>query len=166
MNHTHDHHIGLAIGGMNTNIIFEHPSPVCTVLINEATGQELYRIDTPSRVVGSVTKVFRCDPATPSTPSLMPDPHLGVDKPREGRSSDELNPFPGAKPDGPDEGCGNEGDSEVGGAGEEVVGVEPPLVEKEIARWYWKLFSSPRMVFEGKISTRAEYMPLKGKLRS
>ena len=158
------YHIGLPTGSMNTKIIFTRSSPVRTVLVNEATGQELYRIDTPRRVVGSVTRVFRRDAATPPASNLTSDLTLESD---ESRGSDERNSLPGARSDDRDEENGNEGNGHgVEGAEEGAVGEESPLVENEIARWYWKWFSSPRMVFEGKISTRAEYMPFKGKLRA
>jgi len=53
----------------------------------------------------------------------------------------------------------------VDGAEGAAVGEDSPLVDNEIARLYWKWFKSPRIVFEGKIRTRAEYMP-RGKMRA
>lgn len=144
---------------MNTKIIFTRSSPIRTVLINEATGKEVYRIDTPRRVVASVTRVFRCDPAKPPVPNVASDSRRDVD---EFRGSGDWNPLSGTRPDDSDEGNGNEDEGGVGGEG---LGEESPLVENEIARWYWKWFSSPRLVFEGKISTRVEYMPIVGKLK-
>lgn len=132
-------------------------SPVRTILVDEATGRELYRIETPRLVLaGSVTKVFRCDPATAPTSNLLSDHSGDAGEPRESHSSEDWNPLPGAKPDDHDAENDNEDD-----AAEEL-----PLVKNEIARWYWKWFSSPRLVFEGKISTRAQYMPFKTKMRA
>jgi hypothetical protein len=148
---------------MNTKIVFSRSSPIRTILVNEATGRELYRIETPTRLVGSVTRVFRCDPA--ATPNPISN-HSEADEPHEVRSSEEWNPLAGAKPDDPDAENGNEGENGVGGAGEATVAEESPLVKNEIARWYWKWFSSSRLVFEGKITTRAKYMPFKTKMRA
>ena len=162
--------LGFPTGKMNTKIIFTRNSPVRTVLINEATGKELYRIDTPRRFIGSVTRVFRCDPATPSaanpTPTT-PRPQLDADEsPEPGYSSEEeWRLLTGANSDNAGEENGNAIESEVESAGEDGLGEDLSLVEDEIARWYWKWFSSPRMVFEGKIRTRAEYMPLRSKVR-
>jgi hypothetical protein len=148
---------------MNTKITFTRRSPIRTVLVNEETGRELYKIDTPIRFVGSITRVFRCDSPTTCTPNPMSN-YLETDEPHEGRSSEEWNPPAGEELDDPYAENGNEGESGVDGAGGEAV-AESPLVKNEIARWYWKWFSSPRIVFEGKISTRAEYMPLKSRVR-
>lgn len=146
---------------MNTKIIFTRYSPIRTVLVNEATGQELYRIDTPRRFGGRATRVFRRGPVTPSVAGASNPMHTSqsdfdADEPHEGSGSDDWNSLTGTRLDG----FGGDGDV----AGEETLGEDSPLIENEIARWYWKLFSSPRLVFEGKVSTRAEYMPLKGKL--
>ena len=155
---------------MNTKIIFTRNSPVRTVLINEATGKELYRIDTPRRFIGSVTRVFRCNPATPSaanpTPTA-PQPQSNADEPHEPgyNSEEELRLLTGANSGNSEEEDGNATESGAESAREDGLEEDSPLVEDEIARWYWKWFSSPRMVFEGKIRTRAEYMPLRSKIK-
>jgi hypothetical protein len=149
---------------MNTKIIFTRNSPVRTALVNGTTGQELYRIDTPRRFVGSVTRVFRCDPAVPPATNLMPRLHWDANEPYEGYDSEEWKILVGARSDGCGE--GEEGESGASAAVvDEVSGEDLPLVENEIARLYWKWFASTRIVFEGKIRTRAELMPLKGKLK-
>ena len=162
---TPSHDLAVPTCGMNTKIIFTRNSPVRTVLVNGTTGQELYRIDTPRRFVGSVTRVFRCDPVVPPIPNLMPRLQWDADEPYEGYDSEEWKLLARAKSDrrGEDD---NEGDSGVAAAADvdEVLGEDLPLVEDEIARLYWKWFASTRIVFEGKIRTRAELMPLKGKL--
>ena len=156
--------LAFCLGEMNTKIVFTRNSPLRTVLVNEATGQELYRIETPPRFVGSVTRVFRCDPATPSVPDLAPRPQSEyVTEPYEGRSSYDWRLSVGGMPGRPGKDSGDEGG--IGDAGDGSLEESTPLVKNEIARLYWRWFKSPRMVFEGKIRTRAEYMPLKGKLR-
>ena len=151
---------------MNAKIILStRNSPVRSVLVNETTGQELYRIDTPRRFVGRVTRVFRRSPATPSAPNPMPQSPRDGDEPHEDRVSEELELVATGRTHNSGEVSGNEEESGVDGAGEETLGEDSPLVENEIARIYWKWFSSPRIIFEGKIRTRAEYMPLKSRLR-
>ena len=134
-----------------------------TVLVNGTTGQELYRIDTPRRFVGSVTRVFRCDPATRPVPNLVPRLHWDANEPYEGYDSEEWKVLAGAKSDR--RGGDKEGGGGVPAAADEVPGEDLPLVENEIARLYWKWFASTRIVFEGKIRRRAEFMPLKKKLK-
>ena len=137
---------------MSTKIVFTRNSPSQTVLVNETTGQELYRIDTPLRFVGSVTRVFRCSPAATSTPNSVT---RDASEPHEGSNSLA----------GSGRGDGDEGDGGVAGAVDEVPGEDLPLVENEIARLYWNLLAPTRIVFEGKVRTRAELMPLKGGLK-
>ena len=133
--------------GMNTKIIFTRNSPLRTVLVDEATGRELYRIHTPIRFVGSVTRVFRCDPAAPPVPNLVSQQHGDASDPHE------------------DDSDGNEGDSGVASTVDEAPGDNSPFVENEVARLYWKWFASSRIVFDGKVRRRAEFMPMKGKLK-
>ena len=146
---------------MDTKIIYTHPPSGGAVLINEATGQKLYRIQTTRRFVGSVTKVFRYENAVPSPPGLSPPTHSGIDEPHEGHSSEEA----GAALNRSGEENGNEGESGVAGTGEESSEDDRHVAETEIARLYWKWFASTRMVFEGKIRRRAEYMPFGDRLR-
>jgi len=162
---TLSHDPGIPTGEMNTKIIFTHNSPVRTVLVSETTGQELYRVETPCRLVGSVTRVFRCDPATPPIPNLLPRLHRDAKELYGGYDSGERKPLAGAKLDGCGEEDRNEGESGAASAIDESPGERSPLAENEIARLYWKWFASTRIVFEGKIRTRAEFMPLKGKLK-
>lgn len=126
---------------MSTKVIFTRNSPLRTVLVDETTGRELYRINTPRKFVGSVTRVFRCDPAAPPVPNLVPPLHWDANDPSE------------------DDSDGNEG------AVDEAPGEDSPFVENEIARLYWKWFASPRIVFDGKIRRRTEFMPLKGRYK-
>ena len=148
---------------MNTKIIFTRNSPVRTVLVNETTGKEIYRIDTPRRFVGSATRVFRCDPAAPPIPNFTPRLNWDADEPYKGYDSDERNFLTGIKLNG--RGEDTEGDNGAAAAMDEVLEEDLPLMGNEIARLYWNWFTSPRIVFDGKIRTRAEYMPRKGRLR-
>ena len=145
---------------MNTRIVFTRNSPLRTALVNETTGQELYRIETPRKFVGSVTRVFRSDP---TAPNLIPRLHLDTNEPYENYDSEERELLTGV---GCGQGDGGVNDSEVGDVVDETPGDDLPLVESEIARLYWKWFASTRIVFEGKIRRRAEFMPLRGKLRA
>ena len=148
---------------MNTKIILTRNSPVRTVLVNGTTGQELYRIDTPRRCIGSVTRVFRCGPAIPPVPNLVPRLHWDANESYEGHCPEERKFLAVDKSDR----CGEdkEDDNGVSTAMNETLEEDSPLVENEIARLYWKWFASTRIVFEGKIRTRAEFMRLKGKLK-
>ena len=148
---------------MNTKIVFTRNSPVRTMLVNGSTGQELYRIDTPRRFVGSVTRVFRCDPARPPVPNLMPQFRWSANETYESYDPKEWKPLTRAKSDRRRD--DREGDDEVAPAVDDLPGEDLPLVENEIARLYWRWFASTRIVFEGKIRTRAQLMPLKGKLK-
>ena len=147
---------------MNTKIVFTRNSPLHTVLVNETTGQELYRIETPFRFVGKVTRVFRYDPTTPPIPSLMPPLHWDVNKPYEGYESGEWKLLTG---DG--EKVGNEDKSSVDGSADsnESPAEDSPLVENEVARWYWKVFKSTRIVFEGENRAKAEFLPFKSRMK-
>ena len=147
----------------NTKIIFTRNSPLRTVLVNETTGKELYRIDTPRRFVGSVTRVFRSDPATPPIPNLISRLHEDANKPNDDYDPDERELLAEAGSDRCEE--DREGDGRADAAAGEIPEEDLPLMENEIARLYWKWFSSTRIVFEGKIRRMAEYMPLKTKLR-
>jgi len=156
--------LNLPVGdSMNTKIIFTRNSPLRTVLVNETTGQESYRIETPRKFVGSCTRVFRCDPTKPPVPNLTPRLHWDANEPY-GSDSEEWKVLKGAKLDRHDEEDGNEGDSGVVSTVDEAPEVSP-LVENEIARLYWKWFASTRIVFEGKVRRRAEFMPLKSRIR-
>jgi hypothetical protein len=146
------HDPNLLTGKMSTKIIFTRNSPSQTVLVNETTGQELYRIDTPLRFIGSVTRVFRCGSAAISTPN--PEP----------RDANELHKGSNSLA-GSERGGGNEGSGGVAGTVDGAPGEDSPLVENEIARLYWNLLAPTRIVFEGKVRTRAELMPLKGGLK-
>ena len=121
-------------------------SPLRTTLVDEATGQAKYQIDTPMKFARSVTRVRKFDSATQS--SL----HWSDDDPGPD-SGDDIADKKGSKPKEEEEA---EGDG---------VGAELPETSDEMARIYWKWFSSDRIVFRGRITTRAEFMPTTGKAK-
>ena len=53
---------------------FARNSPLRTTLVDDATGHAKYQIDTPIRIVGSVTRIKKFDspPQHPSTGTRMP----------------------------------------------------------------------------------------------
>ena len=116
-----------------------------------------------SEFVGSVTKVLRYDNAAPSVPNLMPPTHSDINEPHEleGHSSEDV----GTALVRSGEENESEGESSVVGTGGEASVDNLHLAENEIARFYWKWFASARMVFEGKVQRRAEYMPFGDKLK-
>ena len=140
---------------MNTKIVFTHNSPVRTVLVNETTGQELYRIETPHRCTNRVTRVFRCDPTAPPVPNLMPRLHWDANEPHKDYDSEEWKRLARGK-----HGHGNEGHGEVASGVDEVPKEDSPLVANEIARLYWRWFAATRVVFEGKIRSMSQFVPL------
>ena len=116
-------------------------SPLRTTLVDEATGHAVYQIDTPIRVARSVTRIRKFD-------SPQPHPH----RVSEGATPDSDD-------DIPDKGKGGrpEGD-------ETKTMPELPETSDEIARIYWKWFSSDKIIFRGRITTRSEFLPRAGKL--
>jgi hypothetical protein len=144
---------------MNTKIVFTRNSPVRTVLVNETTGQELYRIETPNRCTNRVTRVFRCDPTAPPVPNLMPRLHWDANEPHKDYDSEWKRLARGKH------GHGNEGYGGVASDIDEVLKEDSPLVANEIARLYWRWFAPTRVVFEGKIRNMAQFVPLKGRFK-
>ena len=116
-------------------------SPLRTTLIDEATGHAVYEIDTPRKLSTSyVTKIRKLGPA--ALPPLYLD---------DGDSDEDEDPAD--KKHAP---AGVEEDEQM---------VELPESSDEMARIYWKLFKSDRIVFRGKITPRSEFLPECGKLR-
>jgi len=125
-------------------------SPLRTVLVDEATGQAKYKIDTPRKVARSVTWIRKFDP-----PSAQPPLHRGED----------------ADPD-PGDNITNKGKKRVKSKGEEdrkdardKTDTELPETGDEIARIYWKWFSPHKIVFRGRIITRNQFAPKAGKMK-
>jgi len=117
-------------------------SPLRTTLVDEATGHAKYQIDTPMKFARSVTRIRRFD--SPAQPPL--------DNDRGSDSGDDITDKKGSKSKSKEE----EGDE---------TGAELPEMSDEIARIYWKWFSSDRIVFRGRITSQAEFLPKTGKIK-
>jgi hypothetical protein len=116
-------------------------SPLRTTLIDEATGHAMYEIHTPRKLASPpATKIRKLDPGT--RPPLSSD----------GGDSDE------------DEDPADKKRTPVDAEEDEPV-IELPETSDEIGRIYWKLTSSERIIFRGKITTQSEFLPECGKLK-
>jgi len=125
-------------------------SPLRTTLVEEATGHAKYQIDTPIKVAGSVTRIRKFESPTDPPPNWDEDSDSdqGDDTTGKGKKSK-------SKKDKKDK------------AGEARDGAETELPETsdEIARIYWKWFSTDRITSRGRITTRAEFLPKTGKAK-
>ena len=117
-------------------------SPLRTTLIDEATGQAVYQIDTPRKFSSEVTKIRKLD-STARTPLNWDNDDADYD------SSEDVIDKKGAL-----KGVKEGGDPEL----------ELPETSDEMARIYWKFTSSDRVVFRGRINTQDEFLPAAGKL--
>jgi len=129
---------------------FARSSPLRTTLVDEATGQAVYQIDTPIRLTGSVTRIRKLDSSTQPSNRWWED-----DDDSDGSSAtDEEKHHVKPKKD-------------VKNAEEEdeVELSELPETSDEVARIYWRWFSTDKIVFRGKITTRDVFLPKCGKLR-
>jgi len=123
---------------------FARNSPLRTTLVDEATGHAKYQIDTPIKIARSVTRIRKFD--SPTQPPLHWDDDADSD------SDDGITDMGKAEKDEKD----TEGDD---------MGTELPETSDEIARIYWKWFSSDRIVFRGRITSRSEFLPKCGKMK-
>ena len=124
--------------------LFARNSPLRTTLIDEATGQVVYNIDTPRKLLKNVTRIRKLD--SPTQP-----PHHWDD---------------GDDDDDPSEGIANKKGALEGTEGDEPEAVaELPETSDEIARIYWRFISSDRIIFRGRITTQSEFLPAAGKLQ-
>jgi len=129
---------------------FARNSPLRTTLIDEATGNAVYQIDTPIRIAGSVTRIRRFDSSTHP-------PHEWHDD-ADSDSGDDIT----------EKGKGRRSKSEkdkIDPEDEDEAGVGLPETSDEIARIYWKWFSSDKIVFRGRITTQDEFLPKCGKMK-
>ena len=120
-------------------------SPLRTTLVDESTGHAKYQIDTPIKLARSVTRIRKFD--SPTQPPL----HWWDDDPGSD-SGDDITDKKGSN--------SKEDEEEEG----ETRG-ELPETSDEIARIYWKWFSSDRIVFRGRIASRTEFLPKTGKAK-
>lgn len=116
---------------------FARNSPLRTTLVDESTGDVKYKIETPMRIARSVTRIRKFKSRTTPAP-LHRDEDVNSD------SSDDI------------------GDQEEVANG---IDVERQSTGDEIARIYWKLFSSSRFIFRGRITTRNEFLSRCGKMK-
>ena len=128
------------------NLRFTRNSALRTVLIDESTGNPLYQIDTPIRLVGSVTRIRRLD-------SSKPHPHLH----RDDDSDSDDSSYDGKKRRSSDDGE----DGKLEEESEQVL----PETSDEVARIYWKWFSADVIILHGKRSLRTEFLPKCGKMK-
>ena len=115
-------------------------SPLRTTLVDEATGEVKYKIETPMRIARSVTRIRKLELRTQSPPHW--------DKGADSDSGDVISK--GKKSNSREEG--------------EDMGPEVHEASDEIARIYWKWFSPNRFIFRGRITTRKEFLPKSGRL--
>lgn len=116
-------------------------SPLRTTLIDEATGHAVYQVDTPRKLSSSpATKIRKLDPATRPSPLSDDD-----DSDEDGDPVDKKH-------------------APVGVDDDEPV-AELPGTTDEMARIYWKLTSSDKIIFRGKITTQKEFLPECGKMK-
>ncbi|KAF9649443.1 hypothetical protein BDM02DRAFT_3128398 [Thelephora ganbajun] len=97
---------------------FAQNSPLRTTLVDEATGDAKYKIETPIKIARSVTRIRKF----------------------ESHSQAPLH-------------------------WDDETETEFPETGDEIARIHWKWFSSHRIIFQGRITTRSEFLPKCGKLK-
>ena len=116
-------------------------SPIRTILVDEATGDAIYQIDT-TELAQSVTRIRKFDPPT--------QPPLHWDGRRRSDSGEDITHKKRSK-----------SKEEEGEAG------EPPGTSDEMARIYWTGpgLLSGKMVFQGVITSWTEFLQTTGKLR-
>jgi hypothetical protein len=128
---------------------FTRNSPLRTTLVDQVTGHAKYQIDTPGKIGRNVTRIRKLD--------LSAQPPLVWDDADSDSGDDITNKR--EKRGSPSKRDENEAE----GASE--AGEQLPQASDEIARIYWKWFSSDRIVFRGKITSRSEFLPKCGKMK-
>jgi len=106
------------------------------------------------RIARSVTRIRRFD--SPTHPPL----HWDEDANSDSDSGDDITDRGKKKKANSENGM--EGKEEEEGGGMET---ELPETGNEIARIYWKWFSSNKIIFRGRITTQSEFLPNTGKMR-
>ena len=117
-------------------------SPLRTTLIDEATGQAVYQIDTPRGFISETTKIRKLDPAT-RAPLDWDDGGADSD---DGEDIDKKGAVRGTE-------------------GSELEMADLPETSDEIARIYWTFTTSERIIFRGRITSQKEFLPAAGKLQ-
>ena len=127
-------------------------SPVRTTLVDEASGHAKYQIDTPIKIAGSVTRIRKFDSIT--------QPPLHWDQDVESDSGQDIT---NAKGKSKSKSKSKSGSKEEEGGGDGTT--ELPETSDEMARIYWKWFSSDRIVFRGRVASRTDFLPKTGKVK-
>ena len=125
---------------------FARNSPLRTTLIDEATGYAKYQIDTPIKITKSVTRIRKLDATTPYHQDNDTD---------SGSEDDSIR-------------RGKKGSSDKHGKdGEDGLETVEELAETsdEIARIYWKWFSTDEIIFRGERTPRDVFLPKCGKMK-
>ena len=126
---------------------FTRNSPLRTTLVDGASGHAKYQIDTPRWAAGRVTWIRKLD-------SSVQHP---LDWDNTGSGSDD---------DTTDKGGSKSKKDESDGEGEHETEAELPESSDEIARIYhWNWFSSDRIIFQGRITSRNNFLPKCGKMK-
>ena len=129
---------------------FTRNSPLRTILVDEATGDAKYQIDTPSGIARIATRIRKLSPST--------RPPLNWDDEESDPGDDDA-----------DDEKDSDSKSKKGGDSEEevyeIVKSKLPETSDEVARIYWKWFSSDRIIFRGKITSRSELLSKCGKMK-
>lgn len=145
------HHITMS----GCTLQFTRSSPLRTTLVDEATGQAKYQIDTPIRIAGSVTRIRKFDS----------DTQHPYDSDNDANSDSDDDIIHWDKKGGSD----YKSDSKKHGNDDEEEDLEAvdelPETSDEIARIYWRWFSTDKIVFQGKISSRDVFLPKCGKMK-
>lgn len=140
---------------------FTRNSPLRTTLVDEATGYAKYQIDTPLRIVGSATRIRKFD--SPVQPPLHWDDDNAdsdsdeniTDKGKKKKKSSGDITDKGNKKKKPKKDESDKGERET----------EPPETSDEVARIYWKWFSSDKIIFRGRTQLRTKFLPKCGKMK-
>ncbi|KAF9793509.1 hypothetical protein BJ322DRAFT_1035109 [Thelephora terrestris] len=121
-------------------------SALRTTLVDAASGHAKYQIDTPRRIARRMTRIKKLD-STEQYPIHLSD--------ADSDSDDDVTVI-------------GESESKKGmddGEEEDEAMTEVPEASDDVARIYWNWFSSDKIVFQGKITTRSEFLPKCGKMK-
>ena len=113
-------------------------SPLRTILVDKATGNVKYQIDTPFRFTPSVTKIKKFDQSQQTSRASV----------SRADSTDNLTDM------GKKKSKSKKSDANLPENGEEIATVQ------------WHCFSPDRITFLGKVTTRKEFLPKCGKLKT
>lgn len=123
---------------------FTRNSPVRTTLVDEATGHVMYKIETPTFKFAHVaTQIRKVESHT------QPPLHL------------EEDTYTDSGDDTTDD---EKMDDKFYSDEESQVDLGLPEISDEMARIYWKLLAQDKIVFQGRIHGRSQFLPKCGKM--